>query len=62
MILIRFTFFFFFFAYHLCIKFELSEKHLINLVWPSYAQNTMQRLANLRPEGERDGPKLPDCS
>ena len=28
----------------------------------SYAQNTLQRLANLRPEGERDGPKLPDCS
>ena len=23
---------------------------------------TLQRLANLRPEGERDGPKLPDCS
>ena len=21
----------------------------------------LQRLANLRPEGERDGPKLPDC-
>ena len=28
----------------------------------SYAQNTLQRLAHLRPEGERDGPKLPDCS
>ena len=28
----------------------------------SYTQNTLQRLANLRPEGERDGPKLPDCS
>ena len=26
-----------------------------------YAQNTVQRLANLLPEGERDGPKLPDC-
>ena len=25
-------------------------------------KNTLQRLANLRPEGERDGPKLPDCS
>ena len=28
----------------------------------SYAQNTLQRLANLRPEGEQDGPKLLDCS
>ena len=28
----------------------------------SYAQNTLHRLAHLRPEGERDGPKLPDCS
>ena len=28
----------------------------------SYAQNTLQRLAHLRPEGERDGPKLLDCS
>ena len=28
----------------------------------SYAQNTLQRLAHLRLEGERDGPKLPDCS
>ena len=28
----------------------------------SYAQNTLQRLAHLRPKGERDSPKLPDCS
>ena len=28
----------------------------------SYAQNTLQRLANLHPEGERHGPKVPDCS
>ena len=25
-------------------------------------QNTLQRLAHLRPEGERGGPKLPNCS
>ena len=28
----------------------------------SYAQNTLQRLANLRPGGERDGPNRPDFS
>ena len=28
----------------------------------SSAQNTLQHLANLHPKGERDGPKLPDCS
>ena len=27
-----------------------------------YKQYTLQRLAKLCPEGERDGPKLPDCS
>ena len=38
MILIRFIFFSFFLPTTLVIyiKFELSEKHLINLVWPKY--------------------------
>ena len=36
--------------------------HAPSIYQYSYAQNTLQHLANLHPEGEQDGPKLPDCS
>ena len=38
------------------------QQHTHQVFISSYAQNTLQRLANLRPEGERDGPKLLECS
>ena len=31
-------------------------------IGPTTLKRALQRLAHLRPEGERDGPKLPDCS
>ena len=42
------------------LKRACNSTHQVFII--SYAQNTPQRLAHLHPEGERDGPKLPDCS
>ena len=35
------------------------NEHTHQVFISSYAQNTLQRLAHLRPEGERDGPNCP---